>query len=134
MKYKLPFSYLDKVDPRIDEWIDTIPLEFRMNRGLMDFLKRLGSYSIQNNLFNNGVNPFYKIVESLNMDKLYYDTLKTLKDYYKIDLITYLTQDNLAELYVNYPCYNASDLERVLKSRKNITNSNTLIRILEVII
>lgn len=135
MRYKVPFSILTPVDPVVNDWIDTIPDIYRKRPALLDFLVRLAPriYHTKDPVAQ-GVNPFYKIIELLNADKLYYDDLRRLKEYYDFDIIRYLTQDNLAENYVGYPCYNAAQLKSALGQRKNLTQSGTLADILANII
>lgn len=133
MKYEIPFTLNTSVNPIIYEWIEELPNEYRNNPGLYEFLIRMAP-RIYENIGGKNYNPFYKILEFLDCDQLTYYNLKEIKRYYGIDLIKYLTQDNLAEYYVGYPCYNAADLKRALTPRKNMTHRKTLTRILEVII
>lgn len=132
--YKIPFTINTPINPSIKKWEHTIPEKYRTYPDLMDFLLRLGSYAIENNHFNEGVNPLYKIIEMLGADKLYYSNLEVIKEYYNIDLITYLTQQNLAELYVGASCLNAEDLKKALSEKNNKTNDYTLASILRVLV
>lgn len=134
MKYKIPFSILSPVDPVINEWLPNIPEKFLCNSSLMSCLLRLASRIYNSGEIGSGINPFYKIVEILGADKLYYHNLQIIKEYYEVDMIRYLTQDNLAEFYVGYPCHNANELKNALCHRKNKTNELTLISILSAMV
>ena len=114
----------------VNEWLHTIPKQFRKNSTLMDFLIRLAPRIYHDGVIGKGVNPFYKIIEILNSDKMTYVNLQTIKEYYDVDIIRYLTQDNIAEYYVGYPCHCAADLRRALGSRKNMTDATTLATLL----
>ncbi|MCH5222136.1 MAG: hypothetical protein J1F05_07445 [Muribaculaceae bacterium] len=133
-KYKIPFNILTPVNPIVNKYIHTIPEKYRNNPGLMDFLVRLAPKIYESGEIGAGVNPFYKIIEILGADKLYYSNLQKIKEYYNVDIIRYLTQDNLVEYYVDYPCYCAADLKNALGERRNITDSNTLVSILSGIV
>lgn len=130
MKYKIPITILTPVDPLVNEWLHTIPEQFRENPNLMDFLVRLAPRIYHNGDISQGLNPFYKIIEILNAAKLTYVNLQKIKEYYDIDIIRYLTQDNIAEMYVGFPCHCAADLKSALCPRKNKTNEYTLPAIL----
>ena len=134
MKYKIPFSILTPVDPAINEWLPNIPEKLLNNSSLMSCLLRLAPRIYNSGKIGSGVNPFYKIVEILGADKLYYHNLQIIKEYYDVDMIRYLTQDNLAEFYVGYPCHNANELRSALCQRKNKTNELTLISILSAMV
>lgn len=134
MKYEIPFSLSTPVDPIVNEWIDKIPEIYRNRQGLLDFLVRLAPRIYENGQVGNGVNPFYKIVELLDADKLYYMDLETLNEYYHFDIIRYLVQDNRAEEYVHYPCYCPDDLRKALSVRNNRTGRYALAEILSRII
>lgn len=134
MRFKVPFSLNTPVDPKIYEWVHTIPEKYQQNPGLMDFLLRLAPNIYHNGNVGEGVNPFYKIIEILNAPELYYENLLKIQEYYDFDIISYLTQDNLGELYTGYPCNNESGLKKALRQRKNQTTKYTMTEILANII
>ncbi len=125
LTYDLP------INPVLNEWIDTIPEKYRRNQGLMDCIMRFADriYDGPEGV-SKGANPFYKLIELLNYDKLYYSSLQTLKKYYHVDLIKHLTKDGLAEFYSGYSCQNAAQLKSALGQRKNQTTDTTLAQIL----
>lgn len=134
MKYP-ELSLKTPINPILYEWVDTIPEKYRRNRGLMDCMMRFVDriYDGPDGVAK-GVNPFYKIIELLNADKLYYSNLQTLRDYYHVDLIKHLTKGDLAEYYTGYPCSNAAELKSALGERKNQTTGDTLSNILSVMV
>ena len=134
MKYP-KLTYNSPINPILNEWIYTIPAKFRCNQGLMDCILRFADriYDGPNGV-GRGVNPFYKIIELLNADKLYYSSLQTLRDYYHVDRIKYLTEGSRGEYYTGYPCNNASQLKSSLGHRKNHTTEDTLAQILSAMI
>lgn len=134
MRYKLPFSLNTPVDPMVYEWVHTIPDKYKQNPGLMDFLLRLAPNIYHNGIVGEGVNPFYKIVEILNAPELYYENLLKIQEYYEFDIISYLTHDNLGELYTGYPCNNELGLKKALGQRRNQTTKYTMTEILANII
>ncbi|MDE7368209.1 MAG: hypothetical protein K2N08_00325 [Muribaculaceae bacterium] len=129
MKYKIPFSTNSPIDPIAYKYLDRVPQTIREHGALMDCLLHLAPRLYINNPIEN-VDPYYKIVELLQYPKLTYDTLLTIKRYYKIDLIRYLIENNLAEYYIGYPCYSASDLRKALSEKRNQTDGSTLGQIL----
>ncbi len=134
MKYP-KLTYNSPINPILNDWIYTIPDEFRSNQALMDCILRFADriYDGPDGV-GSGVNPFYKIIELLRADKLYYSSLQTLRDYYHVDLIKYLTDGNLGEYYTGYPCNNAAQLKSALGFRKNQTTENTLAMILSAMV
>lgn len=102
----------------------------------MDFLLRVCHRIYEGNGIrrDSNINPFYKIIELLQADKLEYWHLQKIKEYYHFDIIRYLTKDNRAEFYVGYPCFNAQQLKSALGARKNITDKDTLVHILSSIV
>ncbi len=130
MKYP-EITYDLPINPILNEWIDIIPEKYSRNQGLMDCIMRFADriYDGPDGV-GKGVNPFYKLIEVLNSDKLYYSSLQTLKNYYHVDLIDHLTKGNLAEYYIGYPCRDAVQLKSALGQRKNKTTSDTLVQIL----
>ncbi len=130
MKYP-PLTSFSPINPILNEWIDSIPEKYRCNPELMDCIMRFADriYDGPDGV-GKGVNPFYKLIELLNADKLYYSALQTLKEYYHLDLIKYLTEGNRSEHYIGYPCNNATQLKSALGARKNQTNGATLTHIL----
>lgn len=135
MKYPIP-TLKSPIDPILYDWIDTIPKDFRQNPGLMDFLLRICHRIYEGNGFGreSGINPFYKINELLQASKLEYWHLQRIKEYYHFDIIRYLTEGNIAENYVGYPCFNARQLRSALGVRKNVTTKVTLADILSNIV
>lgn len=135
MKYPMP-TLLTPKDPIINDWTYTIPEQFRNNTGLMDFLSRVCHRIYDGNDIecNSNINPYYKIIELLQANKLEYWHLQKIKEYYHFDIIRYLTEDNRAEHYIGYPCFNAKQLKSALGARKNITDKNTLVQILSKIV
>lgn len=129
-------TLLTPKEPILNDWIDTIPEQFRNNTGLMAFLQRVCHRIYDGNGIerNSNINPFYKIIELLQANKLEYWHLQKIKEYYHFDIIRYLTKDNRAEYYVGYPCFNAQQLKSALGTRKNITDKYTLIQILSNIV
>ncbi len=135
MKYPMP-TLLTPKDPIINDWTYTIPEQFRNNTGLMDFLSRVCHRIYDGNGIerNSNINPYYKIIELLQANKLEYWHLQKIKEYYHFDIIRYLTEDNRAEHYIGYPCFNAKQLKSALGARKNITDKDTLVKILSKIV
>jgi len=135
MKYPMP-TLLTPKDPTLNYWIDTIPEQFRNNTGLMDFLLRVCHRIYDGNGIerDSRTNPFYKIIELLRANKLEYWHLQKIKEYYHFDIIRYLTEDNRAEHYIGYQCFNAKQLKSALGARKNITDKDTLVQILSKIV
>lgn len=135
MKYPMP-TLLTPKNPIINDWTDTIPEQFRRNTGLMDFLLRVCHRIYDGNGIerNSNINPYYKIIELLQANKLEYWHLQKIKEYYYFDIIRYLTEDNRAEHYIGYPCFNAKQLKSALGARKNITDKDTLVQILSKIV
>lgn len=135
MKFYLP-TLATPVDPSLYDWTYTVPERFRQKAGLMDFLLRICHRIYDGNGIrrNSNVNPFYKIIELLQKDRLEYWHLQTIKEYYHFDIIRYLTADNIGEKYVGYPCNNAEQLRSALGPRKNNTDGETLANILSNIV
>lgn len=134
MKYP-ELSLKTPINPILNEWVDTIPEKYRRNPGLMDCIMRFADriYDGPEGVAK-GINPFYKLIELLNAEKLYYSSLQTLKSYYHVDLIKYLTKGDLAEYYTGYPCSNATQLKSALSQRKNQTTGDTLAQILSAML
>ncbi len=130
MKYTFPFSPSTPVNPIVNKWKGAIPEAYRDFASLYDFLLHLVSWNYENGKIEGDANPFYKIVELLEADKLHYSDLLTLKKYYHIDIIRYLLANNLAEVYVHYPCYCPADLRKALSVRNNRTGRYALAKIL----
>lgn len=128
-------TYNSPINPILNEWVNTIPEEYRKNRVLMDCIMRFADriYAGPEGVAK-GVNPFYKLIELLNADKLYYSSLETLKSYYHVDLIKHLTKGGLAKYYTGYPCVNATQLKSALSLRKNQTTGYTLAQILSAML
>lgn len=132
-----PFPTLNTpIDPILYDWIHTIPEQFRQNTGLMNFLLRVCHRIYDGNGFerNSNIDPFYKIRELLLKDRLEYCHLKTIKEYYHFDIISYLTNGNIGESYIGFPCNNAQELRSALGVRKNLTNKDTLTAILSNVV
>lgn len=130
MKYTFPFSSSTPVNPIVNKWKGAIPEAYHDFTSLYGFLLHLVSWNYENGKIEGDANPFYKIVELLEADKLYYSDLLALKKYYHIDIIRYLLENNLAEAYVNYPCYCPDDLRKALSVRNNRTGRYVLAKIL----
>ena len=131
MSYILPISWETKIDPAVLEWAYDLPEEIKQNKGLYEFLKRMASRIYK----GSNSDPFYKIIEILAEDKLYYKSLKTIKEYYDIDLIKYfIEKEELCEFYIGYICNDAKQLESALGKRKNKTDKYTLTKLLENIL
>lgn len=131
MGYDLPISMDTKVDPLVLEWEKDLPEDIKRNRGLRDFLVRMAP-RIYDNIGGANYDPFYKIVEILKEDKLYYNSLKVIRRYYGIDLIRFLIEnEELCEMYLGYICTDEQQLKSALGERKNKTDKYTLTRILQ---
>lgn len=136
MKYQIP-TLQTPIDTILYDWVDTIPEHLRQKAGLMDLLLRICGriYNTDDGISrNSNINPFYKIIELLSAEKLEYWHLQKIKEYYHFDIIRYLTKDNIAEVYVGYPCYDSKALKSALCQRNNKTNSETLANILANIV
>lgn len=120
------------IDPILNNWVNTIPPHLRERTTLMDFLMRVshGIYDGNGIKRDSHTNPFYKFLELLKKDKLVYKDLKTINEYYHIDIISYLTKGNRGEFYLGYPCNNVSQLRKALDEKNNITDKDTLANIL----
>lgn len=135
MKYPIP-TIFSPIDPALNEWKGQIPEKFRQNKELMDFLLRICHriYEGNNIARDSNVNPFYKIVELLNKNRLEYDTLEKIDEYYHFDIIGYLIDGNRGEFYLGYPCNNKKQLQIALGNKRNLTNEDTLVNILSNIV
>lgn len=135
MKYPIP-TINTPIDPILIPWEKELPEKIRKKTSLMNFLMRVCHRIYDNNGISreSEINPFYKIVELLDADRLEYGHLQKIKEYYHFDIIRYLTCGNRAEHYIGYPCYSAKDLRSALAERKNLTDENTLANILSCII
>lgn len=135
MQYSNP-TIFTPIDPILHNWTTSIPERFRQNAGLMAFLLRICHRIYDGNGIERGsnINPFYKIVELLEKSRLEYIHLQTIKEYYHFDIIRYLTNGNIGENYIGYPCNSAKQLRSALGNRKNITDRDTLANILSNIV
>ena len=135
MAYRKPTLHTP-IDPILNDWIKTIPQQFREKTGLMDFLLRICQHIYEGNGFsrNSNINPFYKIVEVLQCDTLKFEHLQKIQEYYHFDIISYLIEGNRGEFYFGYPCNNKNQLRSALSREKNITTKETLINILSNIV
>lgn len=130
----VPFSIQTPINPKVREWVYTIPTKYREHPSLMDCLLRLAPGIYHDNLIGENVNPFYKIIEILGEPQLYYHNLQKIKEYYNLDLISYLTKGNRGEYYIHYSCRNSDELKIALDERHNSTNEDTLTNILSNLI
>jgi hypothetical protein len=77
-----------------------------------------------------GVNPYYKIVEILQrnniQDRLEYNDLEMIDEYYNASIIDYLTKGGRGEYYTKRPCNNRKELKSSLSLRNNCTDGQTL--------
>ncbi|MDE5835664.1 MAG: hypothetical protein K2H50_01505 [Paramuribaculum sp.] len=135
MAYFTP-SLKTPINPILYCWIKTVPEQFREKQELMDFLLRICHRIYDGNGFgrDSNVNPFYKIVELLQCDKLEFEHLQRIKEYYHFDIISYLIEGNRGEFYFGYPCNNENQLRSALCRGKNITTKETLTNILSNIV
>lgn len=119
----------DPIDPSLKDLTKNLPEKYLEDQPLMDCLYRFVGRIKDNSDMAKWVNPFYKVIELLNkceQTNLQYEYLQTLDEYYHLDIINYLTEDNRGEYYTQHPCNNKSELERSLRPRNNKTSDTTL--------
>lgn len=127
-------SITDPINPKLKNWIDHVPESIRNNEPLMDCLLRFVDRLWSNLNTTENTNPFYKILEKLREDKLYYNSLETIDEYYSLGIIDYLIDGNRGEYYIGKPCNTRTQLKKALSVRNNKTDGNTLNIILSAMV
>lgn len=129
-KYPIPFNIMTPVDQRALDNVHLLPEWIRKWPALMDCLLRLAPRIYRSPGICQIINPYYKIEELLERDKLYYSDLKLFEEYYFYSISQYLIKNELTEFYVGEICRNEHELKRALSPENNITDRYTLARIL----
>ena len=118
-------------NPAIAKHFDTLPPKVQANEQLKECILRFAD-RIYNGIIprESSTNPLYKLNECLHADRLEYHHLQKLKEYYGIDIPTYLRTDDRDVEFIGYLCFSANEIRRALLPRYNRTDGQTLAKIL----